>query len=282
MTPNPIITLTTDFGAEDPYVGVMKGVALGINPQAQLVDLTHSVRPQQVLQGSFLLSTVVRYFPPGTIHVAVVDPGVGTARRALAVQAGGYYFVGPDNGIFSHVLGELGVKVVGRRGAPAPVALKRGIRAVSLTVSRFWLHPVGSTFHGRDIFAPVAAHLSLGVPLEDFGDEVSSVLLYPLARTRRRRDGAVPGQVVHIDHFGNLITDVRGEDLPAGHVAVVVKGRTIHGISASYASGEEVEGPSLIALVGSSGYLEVSARNDSAAEVLGAGVGAPVQIRATK
>lgn len=282
MTLNPIITLTTDFETEDPYVGVMKGVVLGINPQAQLVDLTHSVRPQQVLQGSFLLGTAFRYFPPGTIHVAVVDPGVGTARRALAVQAGGYHFLGPDNGILSHVLGELGVSGVGRRETPAPVALKRGIRAVSLTVSRFWLHPVGSTFHGRDIFAPVAAHLSLGVPLEDFGDEVSSILLYPLARTRRRRDGAVIGQVVHIDHFGNLITDVRGEDLPAGQVALVVKGRTIYGISASYASGEEVEGPSLIALVGSSGYLEVSACNDSAAEVLGARVGAPVQIRATK
>jgi len=282
MTPNPIITLTTDFGTEDPYVGVMKGVVLGINPQAQLVDLTHSVRPQQVLHGSFLLGTAFRFFPPGTIHVAVVDPGVGTARRALAVQAGGYHFLGPDNGILSHVLGELGVKVVGRREAPAPVMLKRGIRAVSLTVSRFWLHPVSFTFHGRDIFAPVAAHLSLGVPLQDFGDEVSSVLLYPLARTRRQRYGAVTGQVVHIDHFGNLITDLRGGDLPAGHVAVVVKGRTIHGISASYASGEEVEGPSLIALVGSSGYLEVSARNDSAAEVLGAGVGAPIQIRATK
>lgn len=282
MTPNPIITLTTDFGTEDTYVGVMKGVVLGINPQAQLVDLTHSVRPQQVLQGSFLLGTAFRYFPPGTIHVAVVDPGVGTARRALAVQAGGYHFLGPDNGILSHVLGELGVKVVGRREAPALVALKRGIRAVSLTVSRFWLHPVSSTFHGRDIFAPVAAHLSLGVPLQDFGDEVSSVLLYPLARTRRQRYGAVTGQVVHIDHFGNLVTDIKEKDLPEGALTIAVGGRAIQGLSRSYSGAGGGGGPSLLAIIGSAGYLEVSARNDSAAEVLGAGVGAPIQIRATK
>lgn len=282
MTPNPIITLTTDFGTEDPYVGVMKGVVLGINPQAQLVDLTHSVRPQQVLQGSFLLGTSFSYFPPGTIHLAVVDPGVGSSRRALAVQAGGSYFVAPDNGLLSHVLSELGVRNRSRANAPAPTRLKRGLRAVSLTEPRFWLHPVSSTFHGRDIFAPVAAHLSRGVRLEDLGEEVSSILLYPTSGPRRQPDSVLLGRVLHIDHFGNLITDVRGEDLPAGRVAVVVKGRTIHGISASYASGEEVEGPFLIALVGSSGYLEVSARNTSAAEVLGAGVGAPVQIRATK
>lgn len=272
-----IITLTTDFGTEDPYVGIMKGVILGLSPQASLVDLTHAVGPQQVLQGSFLLGTAYRYFPPGTIHLAVVDPGVGTGRRALAVQGGGYYFVAPDNGLLSHVLWELGLRSRSRGKRPVPTNVGPGVTAVSLTNPRFWLHPVSSTFHGRDIFAPVGAHLSLGIGLEELGDEVSSLLLYPLSRRQRQRDGTLLGQVLHIDHFGNLITDIKGEDLPGDPLSIVVGGRTIHGLSPSYAAGT-VHEPSLLAMVGSAGYLEVSARNGSAAALLGVGPGDPVRI----
>lgn len=272
----PIVTLTTDFGTEDPYVGVMKGVILGINPQAQLVDLTHAVSSQQVLQGSFLLATAFRYFPPGTIHLAVVDPGVGSARRALAVQAGEYFFVAPDNGLLSHGLAELGLRCSRRGKSPAPTALKPGMRAVSLTNSRFWLHPVSSTFHGRDIFAPVAAHLSRGVRLEELGEEVSSLLLCPLRRPQRLRDGVLLGQVLHIDRFGNVVTDIRAEDLPAEPLTIVAGGRSIGGLSSSYV--EAVGEAALLAIMGSAGYLEVSAHNASAAALLGVSLGDPVRI----
>lgn len=272
-----IITLTTDFGTTDPYVGVMKGVILGINPQARLVDLTHAVGPQQVLQGSFLLGTAFRYFPPGAIHLAVVDPGVGSARRALAVQAEGHYFVAPDNGLLSHALGALGLIKGGRGQSPALTSLKPGMRAVCLTNPRFWLHPVSSTFHGRDIFAPAAAHLSAGARLEELGETVSSLLLYPLSPPRRR-GGSILGRVLHIDRFGNLVTDIPGRDLPQGPLTILVGGRAIQGLSSSYA---EVPGDGespLLAIVGSAGYLEVSARNTSAAALLAVGLGHSVRI----
>jgi len=275
----PLITLTTDFGSEDAYVGVMKGVILGINPQARLVDLTHAVQPQEVFQASFLLGTSFRYFPPGTIHLAVVDPGVGSSRRALAVQAGGSYFVAPDNGLLSHVLSELGVRNRSRANAPAPTRIKRGLRAVSLTEPRFWLHPVSSTFHGRDIFAPVAAHLSRGVRLEDLGEEVSSILLYPISVPRRQPDGALLGRVLHIDHFGNLVTDIKEKDLPEGVLAMAIGGRIILGLSRSYSGAGGGDVPSLLAIIGSAGHLEVSARNGSAATLLGVGLGEPVSVR---
>lgn len=299
MTLNPIVTLTTDFGNLDPYVGIMKGVILGLNPRARLVDLTHGVTPQQVRQASFLLGTSFRYFPPGTIHLAVVDPGVGGSRRALALQAGGYYFVAPDNGILSHALAALGLRrarpvdspapVEARHASPAPgsgtqvdspalTRLKKGIRAVSLTEPRFWLHPVSATFHGRDVFAPVAAHLSRGVPLEDLGEQVSSILLYPVSGARRHRDGTILGQVVHVDRFGNLVTDIREEDIPGGHLTVAIAGRVIRGLSPSYSSARAGDGPALLAIIGSTGCLEVSVRNGSAQEVLGVGVGEPVVV----
>lgn len=271
-----IITLTTDFGTEDPYVGTMKGVMLGISPAARLVDLTHGVQPQQVLQASFLLSTAYSHFPEGTIHVVVVDPGVGTSRRALAVQAGGYYFVAPDNGLLSHVLFALGLEAEGHPQEPVPSLLRPGMRAVSLTNAKFWRHPVSSTFHGRDIFAPAAGHLSRGVKLEELGTEISSILLYPLARPRVE-SGAVDGTVVHVDQFGNLVTDIRGTELPAGDVVIHVARRAIAGVSFSYADAERA-GHDLVAIVGSAGFLEISAPNASAASRLGIGLGEHVRV----
>lgn len=277
-----IITLTTDFGHEDPYVGVMKGVILGIAPSVRLVDLTHSVGAQQILQGSFLLGSAFRYFPQGTIHLAVVDPGVGSARRALAVEAGGYCFVAPDNGLLTYALMDLGLTGSGSEDQPALTELGSGMRAVTLTNPDCWLHPVSSTFHGRDIFAPVAAQLARGTDIREFGEEVSSVLLFSPPRARLGRGGAILGRVVHIDHFGNLVTDVRVEDLPGSPVDILVAGRVVHGLGSSYADAGVTGDVPLLAIPGSTGYLDIAVRNGNAAALLGVGLGEPVQVVPTR
>ncbi len=274
-----IVTLTTDFGTEDAYAGTMKGVILSINPQAQLVDLTHSVAPQRVLEGSYMLATAFRYFPKGTVHLAVVDPGVGSARRALAVQAGGYFFVAPDNGILSHVLAVLGLAHPGGPGSPTSTNLASGMRAVALTNPAFWLHPVSATFHGRDIFSPVAARLSLGHDLTEFGEDVPALLLYPLSSASTGPDGSTEGTVVHVDHFGNLVTDIRVEALPSGPVEVRVAGRVIRGLSLSYADAAVDPAFALLAIEGSEGYLDLAVRDGNAAALLGIGVGEPVRVK---
>lgn len=272
-----IITLSTDFGTEDPYVGVMKGVILGINPGVRLVDLTHSVGAQQVLEGSFLLGTAFRYFVEGTIHLAVVDPGVGSSRRALAVEAGGYYFVAPDNGLLTHVLAKLGQMVRGSGDRPVLTDVGPGVRAFSLTNPDYWLYPVSSTFHGRDVFSPIAAHLSLGIDLEELGEEVSSLLVFPLERPGRE-GGTISGRVIHIDHFGNLVTDIRIEDLPDEPVDVLIAGRVIHGLSSSYADAGVSDEAPLLAIAGSTGYLDIAVRNGNAARFLRVTPGALVQV----
>ena len=216
--PPPIITLTTDFGLQDPYVAAMKGAILTINPTARLVDVSHAIRPQAIEQAAFVLAAAWPYFPTDAIHVAVVDPAVGSGRRALALRAAGATFVGPDNGVLSAALPDdvraaAGDSPHGR--LPAPVGLPPAYRAVSLTNERFFRTPVSSTFHGRDIFGPVAAHLSLGVALEELGEPVERIIALPPFRARRQPDGSLRGRVLHIDAFGNLITDVRLEDLPS-------------------------------------------------------------------
>ena len=273
MKSPPIITLTTDFGLADPYVAAMKGVILSLNPSVTIVDITHEVRPQQVSQAAFLLAQALPYFPPGTIHVVVVDPGVGTPRRALALATPGMVLVGPDNGVLSAALPE----EARRRAGPGPgageVELPEGYRAVVLTRPRYMREPVSVTFHGRDIFAPAAAHLSLGVALEALGPAVREVQALPPFRARRLPDGALEGRVLHVDRFGNLVTDVRAEDLPAGRVEVSIGGQRIEGLARTYD-----EGPELKALIGSSGYLEVAHRGGSAAYGLGVDVGAGVLV----
>ncbi len=273
-----IVTLTTDFGTEDGYVGVMKGVILGIDPQARLVDLTHSVGPQQVAQGSFLLGAAFRYFPQGTVHLAVVDPGVGSVRRALAVQAGGYFFVAPDNGLLTHVLAELGLMNASSSQVTGLVDLGAGVRAVELTNPGFRLHPVSTTFHGRDIFAPAAAYLARGTPIGDFGDEVYSLLLLPSPQPARERGGILSGSVIHIDHFGNLVTNIRNQGLPLGPVEIHVGNHIIQGLSVSYADAVISAEPPLLAIAGSSGYLEIAVRNGNAALLLGVGLGELVRV----
>lgn len=267
-----IITLVTDFGLDGPYVAVMKGVILGINPGAVIVDISHAIEPQNIAQAAFLLGTAHRYFPEGTIHVAVVDPGVGSRRRAIILKTPSAYFVAPDNGILSYVLAEASARAsepeTGER------ELSPGLEAVAITNPRFWRHPVSSTFHGRDIFAPVASHLSLGVPLHQFGEAIRSLFAFALPQPHIAADGLVIGHIVHIDHFGNLITDI-GSSLIDKDILIEVSGHQITGLSSCYAEGDE-----LLALIGSSGNLEIAVRDDSAARRLRAELGSEVRVRA--
>jgi S-adenosylmethionine hydrolase len=268
-----VITLTTDFGTSDHYVAAMKGVILGINPDVTIVDISHEVRPQQVAEGAFLLQAVRPYFPTGTVHVAVVDPGVGTERRALILATPDGLFVGPDNGALSPALTD-STRPRHSRTGPTAVPVPLGCTAIAITERRYLREPISATFHGRDIFAPVAAHLTLGVAPESFGETVSTVLALPPFRARRRRDGSLSGRVIHIDRFGNLTTDIRAIDIGGGEVTVEIAGLVLRGLSKTYG---QVDG--LVALIGSSGYLEVALPRDSAAELLEVDLGMPVLVR---
>ena len=267
-----IITLTTDFGLADGYVAAMKGVVLGINPEAKLVDICHSIKPQNVSQAAFVLSTVYEFFPRRTIHLVVIDPGVGTERRAVILRTPGADFVAPDNGVLSYVIQPSSSK-------PADgnqLELGPGLEAVAITRPQFWRSPVSATFHGRDIFAPVAAHLSLGLPLTDFGEAITSLMVLPLPRSYRAPDGTLVGHIRHVDNFCNLITSIKGSDLPpkAQAMSVEVSGQVISGLSRTYGTSE-----GLLALIGSSGYLEVSLKEGNASTFLSADVGDEVKIK---
>ena len=268
----PIVTLTTDFGLADPYVGVMKGVILGINPGAAIVDISHEVRPQRLLQAVFITQAAWPFFPQGTVHVVVVDPGVGTGRRAVALGTSAGCFLGPDNGVLSAALPD-GVRPPFEQGL-ASVTLPAGCRAFAITNRRYLREPVSATFHGRDVFAPAAAHLSLGVPPEELGEGLETLLAFPPLRAHRCADGSLQAQVVHIDRFGNVVTDARAEDLPEGSFVVELAGRRVVGPVRTYA-----EAAGLTALVGSSGYLEVALPNGSAAATLGVDIGEGVVVR---
>jgi S-adenosyl-L-methionine hydrolase (adenosine-forming) len=270
----PLITLTTDFGLADNFVGVLKGVIAGIAPAARVVDLTHSVVAQDVAAGAFSLATAYAYFPPGTIHLAIVDPGVGSARRAVAVAAGGYYWVAPDNGLLGYALAALaaGGHLQGE-WRDGRWQLGDDARAVVLSEPRYWLPTVSRTFHGRDLFAPVAAHLARGVALDALGTPITSVGALAMPRPEPLADGW-RGVVLHVDHFGNLITNLPAALLDARDWRVEIAGRQIAGLSPSYAAM-----PPLGAILGSAGYLEIAVPQGSAAEPLGVGVGAPVMIR---
>ena len=273
---HPIITLTTDFGTADAYVGVMKGVILGINPQAVTVDISHHIQPQSVQEGAFIIGTSHRFFPQGTVHIVVVDPGVGTSRSAILLVTRSASFLAPDNGVLSYVLRE-GFRQEPEVSERSEVPLPDGYRAYRLKNEEFWLHPVSSTFHGRDVFAPVAAHLSLGVPAHRLGEEVYSLTWLTLEQPQWDGDTLV-GEVAHVDRFGNLITNIPAGLLPSERsIAIDVKGRRIAGLSPSYSNG-----PLLLALVGSHGNLEVSVKNGSAAQSLEAKVGDPVRVEAAQ
>ena len=270
----PIFFLT-DFGLVDTYVGVVKAVILGIAPDATVVDLTHDVPPQDVRAGAFALVTAAPYLPDEAVVLAVVDPGVGTARRPIAVQAAGRTFVGPDNGLLSWAVR------APLTPQPSLSCAGEGEHVVVLDRPRFWRLSLSATFHGRDLFGPVAAHLARGVPLEEVGTPAATMheLPWPAARTvTGAGDGIVEahGEVIHVDRYGNLITSLRGDDLPAQPV-VSLAGQSIVGLSPHYQSPASGSRP-LIALVGSSGLLEIAVPNGSATTALQAGVGTPVAV----
>jgi S-adenosylmethionine hydrolase len=273
----PVITLTTDFGTGDAYVASMKGVILTINPKAIIVDICHTIKPQNILQAAFILSTAYHYFPEGTIHVAVVDPGVGSQRKAIILKTPTAFFIAPDNGVLSYITHEMNTapaKPV-RHFPPSPEQRKlgAGLEAVAITNPDFWRKPASTTFHGRDIFAPAAAHLSLGTTLQKFGDSLSHVLAFHTPRPFHDNQGRLVGRVLHIDNFGNLITNIRDGDLPAGRTTVKIGKQHIDGISQFYADKE-----GLAAIIGSSGYVEISLKNGDAAASLNARVGDEIRL----
>ncbi len=253
-----IVTLTTDFGLSDGFVGAMKGVILGINPDATIVDITHDIAPQNIEQGAFLFANAAKYFPADAIHVVVVDPGVGSARRAIAARESETLFVAPDNGVLSSVL-------------------RPSSSVVQLNKPAYWLPRVSNTFHGRDVFAPVGAHLARGVSLEELGDPIDDWIRLPRASAQHIGDEMV-GRVVHIDRFGNLITNI-GEDLLAAmdraRIVVRIGGKTMRGMRQSYS---DVARGELVAFISSSWHLEVAMREGSAAQALGARIGDQVTI----
>ncbi|HUT54678.1 MAG TPA: SAM-dependent chlorinase/fluorinase [bacterium] len=251
-----IITLTTDFGTRDPFVGMMKGVILGIFPEARIVDLTHEIPPHDVAAAAWALKDAARFFPPGAVHVAVVDPGVGSKRRGLALSAQGHLFVGPDNGIFS---------------AFFPPEL-----TVELNRPELFLPQVSSTFHGRDVFAPIAARLAMGFPLTEMGTQARDLVAINLPEPVRKGD-TILGQVVSVDRFGNLVTNIPASMVPPGKsITVHVCNTEATGLSLCYSDAAENR---VMALAGSHGRIEIALKNGSAAQALAANVGAEVEIK---
>ncbi len=274
MTP-PLLIFTTDFGLSDAYAGVMKGVALTINPKLRFIDLTHQILPQNIAQGSFLLGINHRFFPDDAIHVAVVDPGVGTDRRPVLLTTPRGIFVAPDNGLLS---GVVSCYLDSAPTNPGPVNLPASLSAVHLTNPEYWRHPVSETFHGRDIFTPTAAHLSLGVATESLGQPIDSLYHLPIPQPTNTR-GTISGQVIYTDVYGNLVTNIQAEMLPeAGPVQVQIMGRSITGLSRTFNVSSHPEPEGLKALAGSHGYLEVAVANGNAAVLLGAGEGETVRV----
>ena len=261
----PIITFLSDFGSSDWFVAVVHGVLHTIHPTAHVVDLSHAVPPGMVARAAFVLEAAAPDFPPGTVHLVVVDPGVGTTRRALGVSARGQHFVGPDNGVLEWALADPDAK------------------AHELNVNRFFRQPVSRTFHGRDVFAPVAAHLAAGVPLEQMGPRADAPVRLS-SNGPTHRTGEIVGHVVFVDRFGNLLTNVTEQDMsdgfptvPQNRIHVLALGRVIRGLSRSY--GEAPVG-TILALIGSSGRLEIAQVGGDASERLGLGEGDQVRVRA--
>lgn len=258
--PVPTITLLTDFGTRDTYAGVMHGVIANLAPTARVVDLTHEVEPQAVASAAFLLDAAAPYFPWGTIHVAVVDPGVGSDRRIVCARSSRATYLAPDNGLLTRVL---------ERDPPAHV--------VSVENREFFLPRVSSTFHGRDVFAPVAAHLANGVDPRRLGPEVDSLQALELPVPRPDGGGGLEAEVIHVDRFGNLVTNVAVGDLAEVREVALGPGRSVTGpVRAAYAHADP---GALLLIGGSSGLLEVSVNGGSAADALGARRGDRVVVR---
>ena len=275
-----LLVFTTDFGLTDSYAGVIKGVALSINPELRFVDLTHQVAPQNVSQGAFILGVSYRYFPAHTIHVAVVDPGVGASRRPVLLQTPHGSFVAPDNGLLSRVLSQYLPDLPSTAGT---VKLPPEVRAFHLTNPDYWLHTVSSTFHGRDIFTPVAAHLSLGVSPESLGEPTGDLAWLPLPQPRVTPE-RIGGEIIYCDVYGNLISSIPATLLQSKEIRDIrIRGRSISRLSRTFLDTPgNTPQPELIALFGSHGYLEVAVPNGSASKVLSVGVGEAITVTLTE
>lgn len=252
MSNSGIITLTTDFSLEDPYVGIMKGVILTINPGARIIDITHQVKTGDIMHAAGLILEAYRFFPKGSIHVGVVDPGVGSDRRPILIKAEDFFFVGPDNGLFSPI-----------------ISTDQTVEIIHLTERDYFLPHVSHTFHGRDIFAPVAAHLSLGIDPMKMGPPITDPVLTQLPAPRQNGE-TLFGQIVRVDNFGNLITNIHSKDLAEfaepGQTVIKVGDMVIEEVRKTYT---EVKKGDLLALIGSSGFLEIAVNLGRASERLG-------------
>jgi len=259
----PVITLLTDFGTKDHYVASMKGVILKINPRCRLIDITHQVTPHDIQEGAFVLFNAYSYFPTGTIHLAVVDPGVGGLRKPVLLLTENYYFVGPDNGLFTMIAQKERVKQI-----------------IVLDKQKYHLSEISATFHGRDVFAPVAAHLSSGIKPMAFGHKIDSLEGLGFERPVIK-EGRLMGEILHVDTFGNLVSNIdegRLSQLIQGRSFVIRAGRkTIDSLKRGYWEGKKGE---LIALFGSGGFLEISVREGNAQRALKAKRGDPIVISA--
>ena len=254
-----IITLTTDFGDADPYAGILKGVILNIFPYAKVVDITHNISPQDIWQANWTLESSYHYFPHGTIHLCVVDPGVGSGRKLILVETRNYFFIGPDNGIFTSILEKEEV-----------------INIIELTEKKYWLSDISQTFHGRDIFAPVAAHLAKGISTKDFGKSLQKEDLIKLQSNNFiKNEKGCAGIVKHIDRFGNIITNIPDSNLP-DKISGKFKNTDFKGLVLNYS---EAEPNKLSAIKGSSGYLELFINKGNLAKVTNAKVGDKVEIK---
>jgi len=269
MSNSPIITLTTDFGYEDPFVGVIKGVILTINPVANIIDLTHGIKPQDIREAALTIGMSYEFFPDGTIHIVVVDPGVGSSRRPIIVMADRHFFVGPDNGVFSHIYN----------------ISRETLQVINISSEHYFLSPVGSTFQGRDIFAPTAAHLSKGINISNFGDPITDFHTIPLPFPQMRDGNTLHGEVIYIDRFGNAITNIRTSEIdklysggPEGVLKVIFNGKEIP-LKNFYS---QVDDRNIYSLINSSGYLEIFVYRGSASSEYCISIGDTVDIILTE
>lgn len=263
MHRSSIITLLTDFGSQDAYVGIMKGVIAGINPSAKVIDICHSVSPQDIFSGAYLLSTSYKYFPKETIHVAVIDPGVGSARDIICIESQNYFFLAPDNGLLSLIIQNERPKDIFR-----------------VTNTRYFLPSPSHTFHGRDIFAPVAAHLSKGIKPHQLGIRTNQLRQADFPKPGYKKAGLLEGQIIYIDRFGNLITNITRshiKDLKGNekYMKIKIGKKEIHGLHNTYT---DVETGKPLVLFGSAGFLEVSVNQGSAQKYFGADKGGKIII----
>ena len=264
MANAPIVTLTSDFGLNDHFVGTMKGVILNIAPEAKIIDICHSVQPFDILDGALTIVQAYSYFPPGTTHVVVVDPGVGSARRPLLVSTEKHYLVAPDNGVLSLIMDR-----------------EERVRVRHITGQHYFLQPISNTFHGRDVFAPVAGYLAKGVDSAKLGDEISDYVRFSAPKPKAVGEKTLRGVILKVDRFGNLITNFTLPDVPAlfqsppAPFKISIGNRDITDLHNTYSDALPNE---LFGILGSMGYLEIAASRASAAQLLGVGKGTEVHI----